>query len=511
MSSSKQIEEEEETEKVCRFCFDEESKEELLQPCACSGGSAYLHLSCLRSWQRRVLVDQHTHPAFWEDDIRHHVCNVCKTPYNCPPPTRLELFASFTGAEIASLLRINRIIGSHAIFSTSLDREITAPEDEMEGEDTDDSSLSIARLRREYLAQSYRHWIRGAYLICNVEPDDGIIELPVNKFLLPQLKDEINTGGRTYKIWDPNMDLSSSSSPSVEKIIENYRLRAESGKTIKVVYLAEGGPSTGEDHIAAVNLARPITNFELCRLKKNKFDSALNRVTKKFPDLPFAKLKVTHFMGGPCDNSEICCCLVMGGNSTGWSIVAKVDSALILAGKRRAEEHGEFFSGSAIKVSGLVSRSDLNGQRGICLRWEPEISRWNVRLTSGLGIAIRPKCLTVMDEVDQVKVFWGDARWTRAQLLGEVARGHWGMVKAGVDDLTSNPKNVWTGLDNRLIFAPITEMSDETMRTSRIQMERMRRDFEPSTSVDSPYEDSHNHDDENTPGNNNTDQDDNEN
>ena len=30
----------------------------------------------------------------------------------------------------------------------------------------------------------------------------------------------------------------------------------------------------------------------------------------------------------------------------------------------------------------------------------------------------------------EVWVFWGDARWSRAQLLGEMARGHWGMCMA---------------------------------------------------------------------------------
>ena len=34
-------------------------------------------MSCLRRWRRMVLVSQPTHPAFHEDDVRHHECNVC--------------------------------------------------------------------------------------------------------------------------------------------------------------------------------------------------------------------------------------------------------------------------------------------------------------------------------------------------------------------------------------------------------------------------------------------------
>ena len=55
-----------------------------------------------------MVVDQHTHPAYYEDDVRHHVCSVCKATYTCPPPTRAELMETFTGAEIASLLKVNR-------------------------------------------------------------------------------------------------------------------------------------------------------------------------------------------------------------------------------------------------------------------------------------------------------------------------------------------------------------------------------------------------------------------
>jgi len=73
--------------------------------------------------------------------------------------------------------------------------------------------------------------------------------------------------------------------------------------------------------------------------------------------------------------------------------------------------------------------------------------------------------------------FTGDARWSRAQLLGETARGHWGFTRAGCEDVIADTSAVWRGLDGRMVFAPVTEMTDETMRKSRIQMERMRRGF----------------------------------
>ena len=177
-----------EDEDLCRFCFEPATPESpLISPCSCGGSVKFLHLSCLRKWQRMVVVDQHTHPAFYEDDKRHHVCNICKSPYTCPPPTREELMRSFTGAEIASLIAPNRIIGSHAIFSETLNREITTAAE---------NEIVHPGLR------SYVHWIRGAYLITDVDPDTGIQEIELESGdlgMLASLRDEISAEGRTYR------------------------------------------------------------------------------------------------------------------------------------------------------------------------------------------------------------------------------------------------------------------------------------------------------------------------
>ena len=76
-----------EDEVLCRYCFEGPEAGELLSPCNCKGGQKWVHLSCLRRWQRMVLVSQPTHPAFYERDPRHHECNVCKSKFTCPPPT----------------------------------------------------------------------------------------------------------------------------------------------------------------------------------------------------------------------------------------------------------------------------------------------------------------------------------------------------------------------------------------------------------------------------------------
>lgn len=94
--------EEEEEEPMCRYCLGGADEEDgtLISPCMCKGGQKYVHLSCLRRWQRMVLVSQPTHPSFYERDERQYTCNVCKSEFTCAPPTRQELMQSFTGAVV---------------------------------------------------------------------------------------------------------------------------------------------------------------------------------------------------------------------------------------------------------------------------------------------------------------------------------------------------------------------------------------------------------------------------
>ena len=155
------MEKDEEDEALCRYCFDGSDEGDLLKDiCACSGGQRWVHLHCLRRWQRMVMVSQPTHPAFYEDDVRYHKCNVCAAEFNIPPPTRHELMQSFTGAEIAALISEGCVIGSHRVFSDELERQM-------------ETMHPIQRMMT-----GYPHWIKGVYLIVDVREDDGRISLP---------------------------------------------------------------------------------------------------------------------------------------------------------------------------------------------------------------------------------------------------------------------------------------------------------------------------------------------
>ena len=73
-----------------------------------------------------------------------------------------------------------------------------------------------------------------------------------------------------------------------------------------------------------------------------------------------------------------------------------------------------------------------------------------------------------------VLCFWGDARWSRTQLLGEIARGHWGMCRAYARDVHAAPDQRRSGLEDRLVFAPVTAMTEESIVRARTQMRPLR-------------------------------------
>ena len=95
-------------ERQCRFCFGGDEDGELIAPCLCCGDQKWIHVECLRRWQRAVLVTQPTHPAFYSHDVRQDVCNVCKGRFDPPAPSRAVLMAGFTGNELAALLEEGR-------------------------------------------------------------------------------------------------------------------------------------------------------------------------------------------------------------------------------------------------------------------------------------------------------------------------------------------------------------------------------------------------------------------
>jgi len=113
-------------ERLCRYCFEGEEDGELVSPCRCAGGQKWVHVTCLRRWQRGVLAALPTHPDLYTLENRQRICSICKTPFSIPPPTHLELLMMYTGKECAELIAERTLIGAHQDFSRALQRQIAA-------------------------------------------------------------------------------------------------------------------------------------------------------------------------------------------------------------------------------------------------------------------------------------------------------------------------------------------------------------------------------------------------
>ena len=54
-------------------------------------------------------------------------------------------------------------------------------------------------------------------------------------------------------------------------------------------------------------------------------------------------------------------------------------------------------SGNLVRMSGLGSRPELNGQTAVCCEYIPQKERWHVRLSSGEEISLKPRFLALVD------------------------------------------------------------------------------------------------------------------
>ena len=62
------------TDLCCRICFDDDSRANLVRPCACAGSIAYVHPHCLSEWIART-----------ESVESRSLCPQCKAPYDILP------------------------------------------------------------------------------------------------------------------------------------------------------------------------------------------------------------------------------------------------------------------------------------------------------------------------------------------------------------------------------------------------------------------------------------------
>lgn len=126
-----------------------------------------------------------------------------------------------------------------------------------------------------------------------------------------------------------------------------------------------------------------------------------------------------------------------------------------------------------------MTRTSLQGKVGMTLDFaaaEQGCGKWRVRLIGEETPVSLPASdlLPLEGKGGRVLAFWGDARWSRVQLLGEIAKGHWGLCRANLDDILLAPAERWSALDGRVAFAPVTEMTERYLEEAKRQMAAFR-------------------------------------
>jgi hypothetical protein len=347
------------------------------------------------------------------------------------------------------------------------------------------------------------HWIGGCYLITKVDESEQTVSLRLHaRDELVSLRGRLGDSAR-FSVRGSSLHLLPVGplAPAGEVSDAQLLVRVDAIAADESLVNAEGDfadpleltfthdppLNCGDDHVTAVNLTRPRKLRELSGSQRALIEAAHKDVAEKFkshdPSAP--AFAVEHYLGGPCTPSAVACCVVTGGGGCGWTVVHKggrkgVAAAIELALSRsvvRCAEQGVIRGGQAVRLHSLQARKDLNGMVGIALRFKGANGRWLVRLADGDGKQLKPSNLLPLDGAGGggggevgcsrgacVMCYWGDAQWSRTQLLGEIARGHWGLCRASVAELVVPPVGRRSGLEGRLVYAPETMMTEDFMR-----------------------------------------------
>jgi hypothetical protein len=193
-------------------------------------------------------------------------------------------------------------------------------------------------------------------------------------------------------------------------------------------------------------------------------------------------VEIELFDGGPCDPDEIALCLVVGTDTP--SGYTKVEGRLALANAISAAfrlfRADDARDGAprlhAGDVAECAATADVPVCTGVLCGFSQETKTWNV--ASPFGVLRRTSSeFKVLHAATRAKVlcFFGTAQWNRSQLLGEIARGHWGLAKsAPVDVARANGAYQRVMDSGSLVFAPVTEMTEDFMRDELAAMARIR-------------------------------------
>lgn len=150
---------------ACRICFagageggvsgSEANPElqKLVSPCRCEGSQKYVHLGCLRRWQRSVQLGGSNHPEDRAAEDRHLICNVCKSRFDLPPQDRASMMAELAGVQP------HMVVPGVLLVTTRTQAQSSSP---------DAAGLNLAL--RAYVECKAAHFREAVYVLTEVRP-----------------------------------------------------------------------------------------------------------------------------------------------------------------------------------------------------------------------------------------------------------------------------------------------------------------------------------------------------
>jgi len=374
--------------------------------------------------------------------------------------------AWMTGPEIPALIEEGCIIASAEDFSQELENQI--------------SGLPFVVQNHGLVC---RNWIRGVFFIVKVVPDrdsdERLLRLSdqedVAAFLekLDEDAASIHLRGRKFRV---SLAEGSGNYEEASPAERRAAIRA-----LDVPFSVKLRPDVdhdrGEDGVVAVNLTRTLSLSD-----PSCPEVLLGNIREKVSEAESAvllegecpKFQVQHFIGGPCEETDIGAAIVVNSTTKTYQV---------LNGARSLEKAFELAEREASGVQsdtcdtgrGIMSTSTTASE-------EPANKRQRVTDATGEASEHDDDEGSGGDDTEMethsvhVLVFWGYAGWSRCQLMGEIARGSWGLCKGEASDVLSlGGADLWPTTYPRLTFAPKNEMSETYNRERPGEEQRQRQ------------------------------------
>ena len=428
---------------ACRYCFDE-GDEPLVKPCECRGSSAFVHRSCLLRWQSQQMLSVASEGKTPAVALS---CLVCKSRYTTEPPapaSLLELVRGTGGAALAALLLPGTFLVS---------RERALP---------DAATLASApNWLRWIIEHKHRHWVKSVYLLTRVEarPDSENGDVLIGVNVTRAKRSGAGSDDEDAPPDDDDDDDDDDDESSDDDEGDDEGDDAGDSRPRMRRRLVAGSSSSSSSAPTAENAALVIQRtWRRCRERHDEraasaasdddSDDDSDFLESLNHDSDFLESLTRTYVGGPVHPRRR---IILFVSPTGANALSPTGDALCEV---------------------PLDRTCHPGSRARAFAYHPTATDSDEYVDEIAGEAAAAALAESEEEdaafnadgffVPRVHVFEGHAKWSRTQLMNEIARGDWGLCPATPEDLGSRWSETgaayWDGLraSGRPVFASPT-------------------------------------------------------